>query len=232
MWHRLFRLLALALALAPLAPASDSTTVAGLWSFDEAEGQKTAADLGPDGLGGDVGAEIGTGVVHEGAIAYRFPEVAPNSPPVRPEHLVTVPHSGRLDPGDGRFAVTVRFRTTTAPSNIVQKGQHPAEGGYWKVEQDDGIVRCMFMDDGGRGVSASSTGRIDDGRWHTVLCVRTPSEVTLSVDGGPPVRVAGATGPIANSWPMTVGGKPRCDQKWVGCDYFSGDVDLVRVEKE
>ena len=218
---------ALALLLA-LGPASPGTTISGLWGFDE----PAATDLGPSGLTGSVGEGVETGVARDGAIAYRFPDVAPNDPPVRPEHLVTVDDSPGLDPDDGVFAVTLRFRTTSSPSNIAQKGQRSSDGGYWKVEQDDGIVRCLFMDDQGRGVSAYSTGRIDDGGWHTVLCRRTPDDVTMWVDGGPAVRAAGTTGTIANSWPLTIGGKARCDQKWVGCDYFSGDVDGLRVEKE
>ena len=232
MWHRLWRLLALALVLVPLEPLSGPATVAGLWTFDEPEGARTAADLGPDGLSGEVGADVRTGVVHDGAIGYRFPDVAPNSPPVRPEHLVTVPDAAQLDPDDDTFTVTVRFRTTSSPSNIVQKGQHETEGGYWKVEQDEGYVRCLFLDGSDRGVAARSVARTDDGLWHTVMCVRTPSDVTLHLDGRPPIRTAGATGPIRNSWPLNVGGKPDCDQDFVGCDYFSGDVDLVRVEKD
>ncbi len=226
MGRRIWRVLALLLALSP------GTTVAGVWPFDEPAEQRTATDLGPDGLDATVGADVDTGVDAAGATAYRFPDVAPNSPPVRPEHLVSIPDAPRLDPDAGVFAVTLRFRTTTAPSNIVQKGQRSSEGGYWKVEQDDGILRCLFMDGERRGVSASSTGRIDDGEWHTATCRRTPDDVTLYVDGVREARVAGTTGTIANTWPLTIGGKPRCDQKWVGCDYFSGDVDFLGVGKE
>ncbi len=232
MWHRVWRLLALATALAPLAPVSDSAPVAALWALDEAEGKRTAVDRGPHGLDGSVGADVRTGVVDDGVVASRFPEVAPNAPPVRPEHLVTVPDTPRLNPDGGVFAVTVRFRTTSSPANIVQKGQRDSAGGYWKVEQVDGLVRCAFVDGGGGGLSAASTRRTDDGRWHAVMCVRTPQDVTLYLDGVRAVRVRGATGPIANTWPLTIGGKTDCDQATIGCDYFSGDVDLVRIEKE
>jgi hypothetical protein len=232
MWHRLWRLLALALALAPLAPVSGSAPVAALWTFDDAQGQPTATDVGPDGLDGTVGADVRTGLVDDGVTAYRFPEVAPNAPPVRPEHLVTVPDTPRLDPDDGVFTVTVRFRTTSSPSNIVQKGQRESGGGYWKVEQVDGRARCTFMGSSGQGVSAESGRKVDDGRWHTVMCARTPDDVTLYVDGVRDGRTSGATGPIANSWPLAIGGKSDCDQQGVGCDYFSGDIDLVRIEKK
>jgi hypothetical protein len=42
-------------------------------------------------------------------------------------------------------------------------------------------------------------------------------------------RSLGATGRIANSYPFTIGGKFRCNQTTVTCDYFSGDVDYVTV---
>lgn len=232
MWHRLWRLLVLVAALGPLAPASGSATVAGLWTFDEPEGERTAADLGPDGLKGMVGDEVRTGLDEDGVLVYRFPKVAPNSPPVRPGHLVEVKDAPRLDPDDAVFTVTVRFRSASSPANIVQKGQRDSAGGYWKVEQVDGRVRCAFVDADLAGVSASSTRRTDDGRWHTVMCVRTPKDVTLYLDGVRVMRVGGSTAPIANRWPLVIGGKKDCDQASIGCDYFSGDVDLVRIEKE
>ena len=232
MWHRVWRLLLVALTLAPLAPESGSVPVAGVWSFDEAEGERTAEDLGPSRLHGTVGADVRTGLVDDGVVAYRFPDVLPNSPPVRPEHLVTVPDAPRLDPDGGNFTVTVRFRTTSSPANIVQKGQRQTPGGFWKMEHVDGRVRCSFLDLDGRSVSAQSGRRTDDGGWHVVTCARTPDDLSLYVDGVRTTRVTGATGWIRNTWPMTVGGKSRCDQETVGCDYFSGDIDLVQIEKE
>jgi hypothetical protein len=221
--------LTLLLALVPVTPTSSSSTVAGIWTFDEPKGERTAVDRGPDGLDARVGKDITTGVVHEGATVYRFPEIPPNSPPAHPEHLVAVPDTASLDPGEGAYAVTIRFRTESSPSNIVQKGQRASGGGYWKIDQDDGRLRCLFLDATGHGVSAYSTSRIADGAWHTATCARTADTVTLDLDGEREATTPGTTGAIANGWPLTIGGKPECDQVWVGCDYFSGDVDFVRV---
>lgn len=55
--------------------------------------------------------------------------------------------------------------------------------------------------------------------------------MTISVDGVRRGSVSGSGGTVANSWNLTIGGKGRCDQRRTGCDYFSGDVDYVRVEK-
>ena len=125
---------ALGLGVVSVASAGSAsavaTTTVGLWRMDEAPGAPVAVDRSGTGLHGAIGADVRTGVVHDGATAYRFPAIAPNSGPARPEHLVTVPHSTRLNPGSGDFSVTVRFRTTTSPSNIVQKGQSGVAGGF------------------------------------------------------------------------------------------------------
>ena len=213
------------------AASAVATTTVGLWRMDEAPGATVAVDSSGSGLHGAIGADVQTGVVHDGAVGYRFPAIAPNSGPARPEHLVKVPHSTRLNPGSGDFSVTVRFRTTTSPSNIVQKGQSGVPGGFWKFEQDDGQVKCLFRGGNGQQRAAWSVSRIDDGRWHTVTCERTSTSVTMYVDGVRHSRSTGPTGTIANTWGLAIGGKSTCDQVRVGCDYFSGDVDHVRVEK-
>ena len=223
--------LSLLIALVPLAPLSDEARLVALWTFDEPAGERTAIDAGPGGLDGDIGEDIETDVVHDHAVAYRFADVAPNSPPVRPEHLVTVADDPSLNPDDVEFTVTVRLRTTSSAGNIVQKGQRESAGGYWKIEHDNGRLRCSFVGVGGRGVSALAMGQVADGDWHSATCRRTADAVTLWVDGVQEARTAGTTGSIANDWPLTVGGKPDCDQAQVGCDYFSGDVDFVKVEK-
>ena len=223
--------LSLLMALIPLAPPSADASLVALWTFDEPAGERTAVDHGPGGLDGEVGADVATDVVHGGAVAYRFPDVAPNSPPVRPDHLVSVAHDPSLNPDDVEFTVTVRFRTTSSPGNIVQKGQRESAGGYWKIEQDGGRVRCAFVGTGGRGVSVYATGQVADGKWHSATCRRSADGVTVWVDGVQQGRTAGTAGPIANDWPLVVGGKQDCDQAQVGCDYFSGDVDFLRIEK-
>ncbi len=210
--------------------AGGESTVA-MWTFDETVGATTAADSGGNGLDGSVGADVMTGIPHEGATGYRFADVEPNSLPVRPQHLVRVPHSANLDPDDGDFTVTVRFRTTRTPGNVVQKGQDGSPGGYWKIEQEEGRPRCAFVGPDGEGRAIAADRRVDDGRWHTVTCERTAEGVTVSVDGDRRRTREGPTGTISNTAELTIGGKAQCDQQVVGCDYFSGDIDFVRVEK-
>ena len=214
-----------------VAVSAGGVSPVAVWSLDETAGVTTAADSGGNRLDGTVGADVETGITHDGAIGYRFADVEPNSPPVRPEHLVLVPHSETLNPDDVDFTVTVRFRTTRTPGNVVQKGQDGSPGGYWKVEQEDGRARCAFVGPSGEGQAIAADVRVDDGRWHTVTCERSADGVTVSVDGQGRRTRTGPTGTIANTSELMIGGKAECDQQLVGCDYFSGDIDYVRVRK-
>jgi hypothetical protein len=71
---------------------------------------------------------------------------------------------------------------------------------------------------------------INDGAWHTVQCERAPDAVILRIDGAVESRANGWTGTIANSWPVSIGGKTNCDQIDVGCDYYAGDIDRVSID--
>jgi hypothetical protein len=166
-------------------------------------------------------------VRYDGATAYRFPTWA-SSPA---GHEVLVPHSTRLEPGTSSFAVSIRLRTARYASNVVQKGQSGASGGYWKVEVHNGRVTCHFTNSTGRIVAVSSAGRIDNGAWHAVRCGRTAGTVSLYVDGAKQGSRTGLTGSVANTAGLAIGGKSKCDNQTVGCDYFAGDIDYVRITK-
>jgi hypothetical protein len=166
-----------------------------------------------------------------GGTGYRFPYKRPNTPPADPEHLVTIPHNTLLNPGSGNFAVEFRMRTTHSFGNVIQKGQAGSKGGYWKFQQPSGKISCLFRGSAGSSTaSAGSTVRVNDGNWHTVRCERTSSSVTMYIDGQRTGRNTNLTGAIANTRPVTIAGKGNCDQVNITCDYFSGDLDYVKIE--
>jgi hypothetical protein len=180
-------------------------------------------DRSGNGLHGRIGQEVGLG-----AGAYRFDRREPDTPPARPQHLVAVPDYDDLDPGDRDFTIAVRLRTTHKFGNVLQKGQATVSGGSYKLQIPGGRVQCWFRGSAG-SVLVSAPRAINDGRWHTVQCLRTRDGVTMAIDG---VNVAGrwgATGKIDNRWPLSIGGKVDCDQIKVGCDYFAGEVDWVEI---
>jgi hypothetical protein len=225
---------ALAGVLALAVPANAASyPPATILQMNEGPGATTADDDTVNGLDGIVGSHVQTGVaLTGGGMAYRFPYIKPNTPPPDPAHLVTIPHDERLNPGTGNFAVEFRMRTTHSFGNVIQKGQAGSKGGYWKFQQPSGKISCLFRGSAGSSTaSAGSTVRVNDGNWHTVRCERTSSMVTMLIDGVVTGRNRNATGTIANTRPVTIAGKGNCDQVEITCDYFSGDIDYVKIEK-
>lgn len=198
------------------SPASAATTVAA-YAMNETSGRTMLDSTGryPGSIGSDV--------VLSGS-SYRF-----LTPPTayRPQHLVTVPHATALDPGTGTWSVTTRVRFTQASGNIVQKGQ--AGGSYVKLESHNGGLSCLFR--GSAGSKSVSTGSKDynDGLWHTVTCKRAGSEVSLVIDGVTR-RGTAPTGAVSNRAPLVIAGKGSCNGTTVGCDYWVGEMDYLRVE--
>src|SRR5215211_347494 len=205
------------------------------WEMNEPVGSTVMLDSGPNGIDGSIGSAVLTGATFDGATGYRWPFASPTLPPAKPERVVQA-SDGRLNPGSGDYAVTLRYRTIQPFGNIVQKGQGGAEGGYWKIENPGGVLTCVF-----RGVDASgnfmrkevnSGIKLNEGQWHTARCERTENQLTLTVDGTLTVTTNGHTGSISNPRPISIAGKLNCDQENISCDYFTGDIDWITIEGE
>ncbi len=113
----------------------------------------------------------------------------------------------------------------------MQKGQGATTGGYWKLENPEGLPRCLFRGSNGASRTGYAKVAINDGQWHVIRCNRTSTYVEMYIDGVRQSRLTGPTGTIANPWELTIGGKGQCDGVNVTCDYFVGDIDYVRIEK-
>ncbi len=72
---------------------------------------------------------------------------------------------------------------------------------------------------------------LNDEQWHNLTCALTSTGVTMYVDGEFRNRKNGPTGTIDNGIPMTIGGKINCDQITITCDYFSGQIDFIKITK-
>ncbi|MGI8522769.1 MAG: LamG domain-containing protein [Nocardioides sp.] len=152
-------------------------------------------------------------------------------------HLMVVndDSDGSIDPGTGNFSVEIRYRSTDKFGNVIQKGQAKSVGGQVKFQQPNGIISCMFKSPNGTATVGSKTP-LNDGQWHVVRCDRTPTQVTMYVDGAYRNRIRHTTGNINNTKPWTIGGKLDCDttDPTTGadsCDYFPGDIDYVHFTK-
>jgi len=230
MRHRLGKSLAAAvvMTLAVAAPASAATLAD--WEMNEGSGATTMIDSSGH-VNGTIGSAVKTGVSVMGATVYRWPFASPTAPPPKPERIVQA-NSNSLNPGSGTYTVSLRYRTTQHFGNIVQKGQAGSAGGYFKVENPHGQINCVF-----RGVvsgklvrkAVTSPAVLSDGAFHVATCTRTANAVTLTIDGSVVDTAHGSTGNISNTRPVTIGGKLNCDQVNTTCDYYTGDIDWVKL---
>jgi len=229
-----------ALAVVVATPSVAAADLVVGYEMEEASGTSTLQDSGPLGLDGTIGNLVGRRVfVGNGDYGLNFqgPKWQPND-----ERLALVPDNPQLDPGTGPYRVTVRFRTNDAKDpNIVQKGQSGQTGGFWKVVAHNGWPRCHFRD-GNRRTKAigfvkgyPEYVKVGDGKWHTLICERTTTGVRIEIDPGDPEGasnfIRGTIGRIDNSRPLSIGGKVDCDAEGVGCDYFTGQMAYVRIER-
>ena len=73
------------------------------------------------------------------------------------------------------------------------------------------------------------SGVLSDGKWHVARCARTAKALTLTIDGKVVATAKGSSGNISNTRPISIGGKLNCDQVHTTCDYFTGDIDYVKI---
>jgi Laminin G domain len=228
------------------AAATDATPVMrqatlaiGDWPMNETSGQ-TMVDVSGNALDGYIGSSVLINVPTDDGTGYRFQ--GPLNVQNR-ERLVLVDDTPMLDPGTEAYSVSVRFRTFGSRPNILQKGQSEDTGGYWKLVIHTGWPRCHYRDENyntkaiGFVRSPDPNAKVNDGDWHTLRCQRNLDSVCVYLDEGTPTAMSrcirGAIGLIDNKWPLSIGGKMRCDplRASTTCDYFNGDIDWVRIER-
>jgi Laminin G domain len=231
------RMLAAAVALATIglaSPAQALTTI-GDWQMNEPAGSTVMVDSSGNGLNGTIGTSVQVGYTNGGATGYNWTYRPPSSGGVDKQRIVQV-NSSTLNPDTSDYAVELRFRTLSGWGNIVQKGQAAATGGYWKIENPGGHIECKYRGkktDGTWGTKVVRSANLNDGAWHTVRCVRLPTTVTLTVDGVLYDTARGKTGSISNTGVLSIGGKLNCQNQpgQTSCDYYTGSLDYVRIEK-
>jgi Laminin G domain len=222
----LFALVALTVAGSAGVASAFGATVAD-WEMNEGPGARTMRDSSSSNVSGSIGSAVVTGVRTNGATGYRW--LGKNKDGYHPGRLVKV-SSSRLNPGTSDFVVTIRLFTGAGDQNIIQKGQSTTSGGYWKIDMVKGHVICLFKGSAGRS-AIRSTQTVWNNAWHTVRCERRGTRVSLTIDGGTTRTNVNATGNIANSKVLAIGGKAACNGGSIQCDYYIGRLDYVRVQK-
>lgn len=216
------------------ANAAEVRTLA-LWQMNESPGATTMFDSSGNAtpMNGQIGSAVRTGVVTGGEVAYQWLFVPPEEWPPKPERLIQV-WDDRLNLGSQNFAISFRYKTTRPFGNIMQKGQARTVGGQIKFQLPRGNVTCLIRGASGQR-AVRSVGSYRDGQWHTVRCERNATGIILTITdpAGNVVetkRLNGPTGYFQNRFPFTIGGKLECDQITVTCDYYTGEIDWVKIE--
>lgn len=205
--------------------------VTAWFTMDEAPGATVMTDSGPNGLSAPVDPTgVTSGFRFDGATGYSWSRRAPEAYPPSPERVIQLPDSPALEPGTGPFTIEMRYRTSESYGNITQKGQSATPGGQWKIQAPAGVPSCLFKGSAGQ-VGTASKAPLNDERWHNLTCAYTSTGVTMWVDGLYQSRKLGTAGTIDNQFPMTIGGKIDCDQVKVTCDYFTGQIDFIKITK-
>lgn len=147
--------------------------------------------------------------------------------------VATVPSSSSLNPGMGTLRLTAHVRLTRAPKgdyDLIRKGNAGTAGGEWKMEifppgsnPSAATAFCLFQDANKKTAGIRDTKNLADGAWHTVVCVKTGSQVTVIVDGVSH-GVGAKLGSISNSRPLVIGSQSG------GGDWYYGDMDEVSVQ--
>ena len=197
-------------------PAPTPARLVALWHMDESTGtvmrDSIAAHDGTItkvalGLPGDVGTAFG----FNGSSS-----------------VVTVPSAGDLNPGTANITITIHLKTTGVPGvppadwDLIRKGDYAPAGSEYKFElQHSGQGSCGFEGTSGYGEVIAGPA-LNDGQWHTVACVKTPTTIKLVVDGKTYVQTA-YVGSISNDAPVVFGSRP-------GADWYAGSLDEASIE--
>jgi hypothetical protein len=193
-------------------PAKAATT-AGLWHMDESSGQAIdSSGMGNNGTLENV-TRVAPGFDGTGR-AYSF-----NGASSR----VVIPNSSSLNPGALNVTVTAHVKFTVIPPasvgdyDLVRKGS-----GIYKMEiMSTGQAFCRFA--GSTSTRSIKNGpNLADGRWHTIVCQKMSSNITLTVDGSSFTKT-GSVGSISSGAKLFFGAKPN------GEDRYNGILDEVTI---
>jgi hypothetical protein len=198
----------------PPPPPPPPSGLVAQWNMDEPAGSTTMLDSSGNGNNGTLNNGVQAGVPGETGTAYLFSG----------QSYVDVPSSGSLNPGTASMDISFWLNTTHLPTSgdydLVRKGVYPDQ--EYKTELlQSGQLACAFTGSAGT-VTAIGGPSLADGAWHHVECVKTGTQVQLSIDGAVVATTSGSAGSISTSGDATLGAHP-------GYDYYQGTLDDVTL---
>jgi concanavalin A-like lectin/glucanase superfamily protein len=125
---------------------------------------------------------------------------------------VNVPSSSDLNPGSASITLTIHVKTTGTPPplpadwDLLRKGLY-STGAEYKLELvRTGQASCGFEGTGSYAELVAGPA-INDGKWHTISCVKISTAIQVDVDGQVFSKAA-KLGSIANTTDVIIGSHP------------------------
>jgi concanavalin A-like lectin/glucanase superfamily protein len=213
-------------------PSSASTTSHRVLLYHAEEtADKIAHDSTPFANDGSLHG-IGRGPGQSG-LAYVF-----GAHPAIPDY-VKVPATHSINPFrvDYTYAASINIAADTAITrdfSIFRRGAAKRAGAFYKMEivlnRVTGNLRltCAFRDQSGVAASVSTgAAGLHDGMWHRLICGKTASEISLTVDGVTHTKAV-ALGNLTSDQPLYLGVEPVSGGFH---EQFLGSMDEIAVRK-
>jgi len=200
--------------LVGLTPASAAVSPAALWHMEETSGSVMRDSSGNH-----------NGSLH--SVQLGQPGSTGNGYGFTGSSEVIVPSAGDLNPGTRDITITISLKATSVPRkpdwDVIRKGKFDSSGGEWKMEyQPNGKASCGFKGASEKSGALTAGPALNNGKWHTVQCVKTSSSIKLIVDGQTYSKSVNI-GSISNSAPVVIGAHP-------GSEFFKGWLDEARIQ--
>jgi hypothetical protein len=203
-----------AASLVGLAPAGAATSPAALWHMDE-----TSGSVMRDSDGSHNGSlhSVQLGQSGYSGNAYGFTGSSE----------VIVPSAGDLNAGTKDITISISLKATSVPKkpdwDLIRKGKYDTSGGEWKMEyQPNGKASCGFKGSSKKSGAITAGPALNNGKWHTVQCVKTSSAIKLIVDGQTYSKSV-SIGSMSNTAPVVIGSHP-------GSEFFKGALDEASIQ--
>lgn len=141
---------------------------------------------------------------------------------------IAVPSAANLNPGSTDITFTIHLHTSGIPPrspgdwDLFRKGYVKDRGEYKMELQRTGRASCGFEGTAGYEEVVSRPA-INDGRWHTVSCVKTATAIEVVVDGHVFSKAA-KLGSISNTRNVIIGAHSTR-----GPDWYQGRLDEATI---
>jgi len=147
---------------------------------------------------------------------------------------ISVPYSSNLSPGSSNVTASVSINTSFKPGtgdfdfDLVRSAKGNPQ---YKIElfphSGKAQAQCIFAGSQNK-ITLPGGPSLNDGSWHTIICKKTSSTVSLTVDGSVVASRPIAIGSITHKsgTPFSIGYKPTSSG---GADFYHGSMKNVSV---